>query len=483
MKVPYKMQAAVDVETRRQNMLAAISRNLQRLDQRPIDENAVMHVACYGPSLADTWQDIKHPCISMSGATRFLADRGFVPDYHIDMDPRAHKIKQITPPIPGVTYLIASVCAPIYFDTLKDERVLLWHCVSSTIDSDVEWLSQHDFGQLLVSTGSNIGLAAIQIGGILGYRHFEIHGMDGSFAEDGKRHAGDHFGKVQKCDTSWQSQNVKYKTTKIMANGIAEAVNAMRSYPVFCVFHGRGLQQSLIEEENLPNACTVRQAERAEFVRHARVRFPDFDVAPKAKNAWEAICFSAPDPAWLPELQQWWEIAEKRRERASFNTGSISLETGLLLRSVCAWRRPNAAIEVGTFIGKSTHALVAEHIYTCDKDNDCLEGTERIHVHPKQTSREMFDKLLAEGVKAELFFFDGRITDGEVPLILELSAPGAVYVFDDYHPGPSGKGMANVAKIAPALKDYALVRPYEPFKDRSTLAMLVPFHLSQQAVA
>ena len=480
MKIPYRMQAAVAVEIRRQNILAAIARNPPRLEQKPFDESATMHVACYGPSLKDTWQDLRHPCISMSGATRFLADKGFIPDYHIDMDPRAHKIKQITPPIDGVTYLIASVCAPIYFETLKDQKVILWHCVSSTMDADVEWLSVNDFGQLLFSTGSNIGLAAIQIGGALGYRHFEIHGMDGSFS-DGARHAGEHFGKVQKADTSWTSQFVRYRTSKIMANGVAEAINAMRSYPIFCVFHGRGLQQSLIEEENLPNACTTAQAEKAEFVRRATVRFPDYDVAPKAKNAWEAICFSKPDPAWLPELQQWWEIAEKRRTKADFNTGSISLETGLLLRSVCEWRRPKVAIEVGTFIGKSTHALVADHIYTCDKNNDCLPATERIHPHPKQTSRQMFEKLKGEGVKAEVFFFDGRITDEEVPLVLELSAPGAVYLFDDFSPGPHGKGVSNVKKIAPVLKDYALVKPYEPFKERTTLAMLVPLSLGERA--
>jgi hypothetical protein len=481
MKIPYKMQAAVDVETRRQNMLAAIHRDIPRLEQQPIDESTVMHIACYGPSLRDTWQDIKHPCISMSGATRFLAERGFIPDYHIDMDPRAHKIKQLIPPVEGVTYLIASVCAPIYFDTLKDQKILIWHCVSSTIDSDLEWLSANDFDKLLVNTGSNIGLAAIQIGGILGARHFEVHGMDGSFGEDGARHAGEHFGKVQKPDTSWQSQGVKYTTTKIMANGVAEAINAMRAYPVFCVFHGQGLQQSLIEEENLANACTVRQTERAQFVRHARVHFPDYPIAPKAKNAWEAICFAEPEPSWLPELQQWWEIAEKRREKAENNTGSISLETGLLIRSVCAWRRPKVAIEVGTFIGKSTHALVADHIYTCDARNDCFPATDRIHTHPKRTSAEMFDKLLKDGVRAEVFFFDGRIGQDEVPMILELSAQGAVYLFDDYHGGPTGKGLANVKKLAPALKDYVLVMPYEPFKGRSTLAMLVPLHLGEMA--
>jgi hypothetical protein len=93
----------------------------------------------------------------------------------------------------------------------------------------------------------------------------------------------------------------------------------------------------------------------------------------------------------------------------------------------------------------------------------------------------MFDKLRREGVKAEVFFFDGRIGESEVPDILELSAPGAVYLFDDYHGGSTGKGLANVKKLAPALKDYVLVMPYAPFKDRSTLAMLVPLHLGEKA--
>jgi hypothetical protein len=362
--------------------------------------------------------------------------------------------------------------------------VILWHCVSSTIDSDLEWLSQHDPGQLLVSTGSNIGLAAIQLGGALGFRHFEVHGMDGSFSEDGRRHAGDHFGKTQQADTSWQSQFVKYKTSKIMANGVAEAVNAMRSYPVFCVFHGTGLLQSLIEEEQLRNACTVRQTERAEFVRHARVIFPDFPVAPKAKNAWEAICFSDPDPNWLPELQQWWEIADRRRDKADYKTGSISLETGLLLRAICEWRKPKVAIEVGTFIGRSTHALKAEQaIYTCDKDNDCLPATDHIRTFPKQTSRQMFAQLIQAGVKAEVFFFDGRIKDDEVPMVLGLSAPGAVYAFDDFKAGPTGKGVANVRKLAPALPNHVLVPPYKPFEGRTALAMLVPLQLKSEVAA
>lgn len=483
-KIPYKLVAAVDLDTRRQNMLSAIARNLPRLEQVPIQEGKTLHVACYGPSLQDTWQDIQHPCISMSGATRFLADRGFVPDYHIDMDPRPYKVQQITPPVPGVKYLIASVCHPIYFDTLKDQDVTLWHCVSGGQEEDRLWLSAQDYNQLLVSTGSNVGLAALHIGGILGFRHFEIHGMDGSYAADGQRHAAQHFGKIQRGDQTWRSQNVNYRTSKVMANGVAECINGLRVYPIFVVFHGWGLLQSLVEEENLPNACTARQTEKAAVIRQSRALFvevPDTLGRSGTASVWDAICLSELDPNWIGELQEKYAEAETLRSKAKFNTGSISLEAGLLLRAICNWKRPDTVIEVGTFIGKSTQALHARRIYTCDKDNDCIPSTDVIRTHPYMTSTEMLRQLHGEGVKADLFFFDGRLRDEDIPLVLALSAPEAVYVVDDYV--SNQKGVANIAKLLPHLPKHGLVTPYKPFAGRATIAMLVPTREQGEVVA
>jgi hypothetical protein len=94
----------------------------------------------------------------------------------------------------------------------------------------------------------------------------------------------------------------------------------------------------------------------------------------------------------------------------------------------------------------------------------------------------MFAQLIQAGVKAEVFFFDGRIKDDEVPMVLGLSAPGAVYAFDDFKAGPTGKGVANVRKLAPALPNHVLVPPYKPFEGRTALAMLVPLTL-QETVA
>lgn len=477
LKVPYKLTAAVANEKRREHMLSAIARGLPRLDATPIDDSRVLNVACYGPSLRETWRELRHPILSMSGATRFLADQGVVADYHIDMDPRDHQWKMVDPPVPGVTYIIGSTCVPRYFDMLKDERVVLWHPVSTSMEEDAAWVSQHDPDTLVVMTGSNIGLAALQVGGLLGFRHFEIHGMDGSFADDGMRHAGAHPGKVYTADLKWPAAGKTYRTNQIMANGAAEAINACSLYPIFCVFHGAGLVQALIREEKLRNACCADE-ERAATVRSATAQF--FPVEPmdrarlKTWSAWEAICFKDPDPQWMVEIQAEFAAAEERRALARYNTGSIGMETAILLRALCAWKQPRVAVEVGTFIGKSTAMLKAERVYTCDKDNDCFPSDDRVVTHPFMTSTQMLELLSGAGVKADLFFFDGRLSDEDVPLVLAVAAPGAVFAMDDFHDGPTGKGLANVRKLLPQLPGYGLVEPYEAFKGRSTLALLVP---------
>jgi predicted O-methyltransferase YrrM len=192
-------------------------------------------------------------------------------------------------------------------------------------------------------------------------------------------------------------------------------------------------------------------------------------------SPWDAFGCAVFESEWLMDLQVKFAAADLLREKAKFNTGSISLETGLQLRALCHWKQPKVVVEIGTFIGKSTQALHADHIYTCDKDNDCVEATDHIKTHPYCTSTDMLTQLQEASVQVDLFFLDGRLTDADIPLIRILSKPDTVYVVDDYHEG--GKGQANVEKLQPLLPNYGFVGPYSPFAGRSTLAMLVPFQL------
>lgn len=407
--------------------------------------------------------------LSIEGVHNFVANDCVV--HNCDMDPRPHKVRHIDPPIPGVHYLMASVCHPRTWEVLRDQRVTLWHMISSHTETP-EWVRQHDPGQLLVNAGSSIGIAALHLGGLLGFRHFEIHGMDSS-KRGAARHAGPHYGHPQGGIT-WDAERVTYATSRIMSNAAVEMLNLIEWYPVFCVFHGDGLLQGLIRKRNIENACHASEHDKAERIRRARAEILVEGLDAKAVPGPLDALLAHPPTAWLDELHHQSRYAESRRPRARFNTGTLAPPAAFVLRALSEVLAPKVVVEVGTFIGTSTLALAtrAGHVYTCDKDNDCLPSTPTRTCYPYRTSTEMFAELVAKGVRADLFFFDGRIQLPDLPLILRLSRPGTVYVFDD-HTGQE-KGVVNVARLRPFLPRHTLVEPDPSMAPAVTLAMLLP---------
>jgi len=250
-------------------MAEALKTGYPRIKPVPIVDERSVSIACYGPSLVDTWQDIQRPIISVSGALHFLAQRGVVPDWHVEVDPRPHKARHLMPPVEGVHYIIGTVCHPNIWEPLKGQKVTLFHTFSD--ETTEQWIAENDPGEGMLHPGSTVGMTAIHIGGMLGYRHFEIHGMDSSF-KDGRRHAGPHYGHPQGGQT-WQAGNVVYQTSRIMSNACAEVINTVRNFPIFCVFHGDGLLQALVDEEyGLDNAARTGTP-KADMVRKAKLAF------------------------------------------------------------------------------------------------------------------------------------------------------------------------------------------------------------------
>src|SRR6266404_4298328 len=80
-----------------------------RLEKRnPQDKRTEpIAIVCYGPSLNETWEQIKDfkYVFSCSGAHKFLIERGIIPTYHAEVDPRIHKIKLAGEPHPEVEYI------------------------------------------------------------------------------------------------------------------------------------------------------------------------------------------------------------------------------------------------------------------------------------------------------------------------------------------------------------------------------------------
>lgn len=264
-------------------MLFALSRKLPKLEKcEPHD--AWLSIAAYGPSLRKTWWWLKRPIMSVSGAHDFLIERGIVPDYHLDMDPREHKTQFIARPHKEVTYIMASVCHPKTWDALQGHKVLLWHTDSG--NWTLPFLKKYDPRSHMIWAGSDCGLGAIQVGGVLGYSRFRLHGFDHSM-RGGERHAGPHPGLPQKDvkQVTVKASGRRFTSTDIMMNSAAEVINTLRSYPILTVFYGDGLIQETVrtssELATAANAWTLK----AWRLRWTRLQKWSLDDDPKKRPA------------------------------------------------------------------------------------------------------------------------------------------------------------------------------------------------------
>ena len=199
-------------------------------------------IACFGPSLADTWQKLRRPIITVSGAHDYLVERGIVPDYHVDCDPRPHKPEMLRKPQEATTYLMASVCHPLFWEALQGRSVRLWHLINGDDLETVAWVAQnHPAGmKSMIGGGSSVGMRAMNVAAALGYRKFDIHGMDCSFTEN--RHAGAHTGG-QQVETLVKAGDRTFKTTKQMLQAAIEMEHFLQQQDAEVRFYGDGLMQ------------------------------------------------------------------------------------------------------------------------------------------------------------------------------------------------------------------------------------------------
>lgn len=271
-QVPYPMPPAIGEPTREKFMAWAVKQGYPRIKFRKMTDYMVQ-IACYGPSLEDSWRDInpERPLITVSGALKFLLDKGLKPRFgrwfHIEVDPRPHKIEVLARD-ERVVYVIGSCSSPQLFKYLEDMHVVLFHAMSGPHTR--EWVAANDPGQVLVAAGSTVGLTAIHVGGVFGFRHFEIHAMDGCYRGEA-RHAGPHGGMAHGRRPSLLDP--AYTTSRMMDNANYEILAMVRNFPMFAVFHGDGLVQAQIEKANFYNAAKAGTA-HADVVR--RLSFEEF---------------------------------------------------------------------------------------------------------------------------------------------------------------------------------------------------------------
>lgn len=182
----------VPVEKMLDNVASALKRNLpviRKADDPPFRAHSkIMSIAGGGPSLADTFDEMDGLVCAVNGSLDFLTQRDIRPWACGVLDPGEHMV-DIVQPHSGVFYYVASIVDPSVFDKLLEAecRVILWHPSGTPGMEDVLRILRPG-NWLMVGGGCTMGLRWINIGYMLGFRNFHLHGMDSSF-RDGATHA------------------------------------------------------------------------------------------------------------------------------------------------------------------------------------------------------------------------------------------------------------------------------------------------------
>lgn len=216
-------------------------------------------VVCYGPSLSETWEQIRpfKRIITCSGAHQFLVERGIVPTYHCEVDPRIHKMALMGDPHPDVEYLIASACHPDYLKRLVDGgyNVKLWHIY----DGADEGLRLLPHGEWALTGGCSVGLRAMALARFLGYRRQHIFGMDGSEGKTGK-HAAAHPNQALVSDVVTYN-GVEYRTTQGFLEAARQTWHELDDLKdVTATFYGEGLVQAMAKDYVRSPTVTGKEA-------------------------------------------------------------------------------------------------------------------------------------------------------------------------------------------------------------------------------
>lgn len=202
--------------------------------------DGALAIVCFGPSLNDTWEKIKDfkYVMSCSGAHKFLIERGIIPTYHVDVDPRAHKITLMGEPHKDVEYLLASTVHPKLVEHLKGFNVKLWHVFDPT---DNVVLPK---GEWMLTGGCGAGVRCITLARFLGFTDLHIFGMDGCEGKTGK-HAGEHPNQA-KDKMECPYDGVTYFTTPAFLEAARNTFHELDQLKdVTPTFYGEGLVQHM----------------------------------------------------------------------------------------------------------------------------------------------------------------------------------------------------------------------------------------------
>ena len=170
------------------NVRRAVERGYPIIQARPPHDSIALLIGG-GPSVVDDIDDIRSRkaegahIFALNGAGLWLQERGIVPDAVVILDARPHNARFICGLEKSVTMLLATQCDVSVFDATEGHPIISWHPHLGGKSGVRE-----DRDTVLIGGSTTVGMRALRIAHVLGYRQLHLYGYDSSY-RDGDAHA------------------------------------------------------------------------------------------------------------------------------------------------------------------------------------------------------------------------------------------------------------------------------------------------------
>jgi hypothetical protein len=166
-----------------EQVIANVKRQLPQVMPHAANKEIVALV-CGGPSLEKTKKELVEQAwagakvIALNGAYQWCIDNNIKPSAMIMLDARQFNSRFVETPVTGCHYFLASQCHPDAFEICRDRDTYIWHCCSGG-ESEYGLLKEYYFGRTFpIGLGTTVAIKAIQLMNMLGFKSFDIFGMD-----------------------------------------------------------------------------------------------------------------------------------------------------------------------------------------------------------------------------------------------------------------------------------------------------------------
>jgi hypothetical protein len=234
------------------NVRSAVERDLNWFDFDGLVHDGHVAIVGGGPSLLDKIDEIRwrqqngQSIWALNGTAAVLRDHGIWVDAHVILDARPENASFINHK--AAEYLIASQCAPAVFERLDRANVTLWH---PHIDGMEEELSSvKDKPVHLIGGGTTVGLLAMSLAFLRGYRQIHLYGFDSCYQGDEHHAYAQNMNDGERIiDVLFDGQ--KYRCAPWMA-GQADEFQGLAEYMIgqgaVITAHGSGLIPAMAYE-------------------------------------------------------------------------------------------------------------------------------------------------------------------------------------------------------------------------------------------